>query len=161
MAHAYERCEFDPAADEHATKLTLPPRSHRSCAHLPLRRVAYVVTIVAASVLLFAVLEDGHSLNFESSLVETIETAEELGSFNRTYAGRTAAAAWSAWGSCSKACGGGEQTRACENGVISKGKQQNCTGSATRACHIKPCAVHGGWPVARSKWLVMSNTAGH
>ena len=46
--------------------------------------------------------------------------------------------AWSAFGACSKACGGGTQTRACNNPAPSNGGA-GCQGATTQACNTQAC----------------------
>ena len=58
---------------------------------------------------------------------------------------------WSNWGSCSKTCGGGTQTRTrvCNNPSPAHGGAQ-CSGDDTdsQSCNTQPCPRDGGW----SKW---------
>jgi len=70
--------------------------------------------------------------------------------------------AYSAWSSCSKPCGGGEQsrTRTCTNPAPQHGGK-DCVGDAkeTRKCNESPCAVDGGW-TDYSAWSACSKTCG-
>lgn len=49
---------------------------------------------------------------------------------------------WSSWGSCSKSCGGGTQTRTCTNPPPSGGGA-SCSGASSQACNTHSCAVNG------------------
>ena len=46
---------------------------------------------------------------------------------------------WSAWGACTKECGGGTQTRTCTNPAPANGGK-DCSGAASRPCNTAPCA---------------------
>ena len=52
---------------------------------------------------------------------------------------------WSAWGDCSKVCGGGTQTRTCTNPVPANGGT-DCTGDTSQACNTDACTVAGTCP---------------
>ena len=45
---------------------------------------------------------------------------------------------FSDWGACSVTCGGGQQTRTCDNPAPAHGGA-NCVGDLTRACGIDSC----------------------
>ncbi len=47
---------------------------------------------------------------------------------------------WSAWSACSAACGGGIQTRSCNNPFVSGGGA-DCAGANTQACNIQACVA--------------------
>jgi prepilin-type N-terminal cleavage/methylation domain-containing protein len=53
---------------------------------------------------------------------------------------------WSAWGPCSTTCGGGTQTRTCNNPAPSNGGA-SCAGPASKVCNPQACVVPvpGGW----------------
>ena len=46
---------------------------------------------------------------------------------------------WSRFGACSKACGGGTQSRTCSNPAPANGGN-GCTGDAIKACNTQACA---------------------
>ena len=50
---------------------------------------------------------------------------------------------WSAWSACSATCGGGTQTRTCNNPAPSGGGA-NCSGSTSQACNTQACIVDNG-----------------
>jgi len=56
---------------------------------------------------------------------------------------------WSTtWSACSKSCGGGTQTRQCNNPYSAYGGKDcvaDAEGGASRDCNTDPCAVDGGW----------------
>jgi hypothetical protein len=62
---------------------------------------------------------------------------------------------WSAWSSCSKTCGGGEERRSCNNPTPANGGA-SCAGQSTRTCNTQPCPIDGGW----SAWRPCSKTCG-
>jgi len=47
---------------------------------------------------------------------------------------------WSAWGACSKTCGGGTQTRTCTNPAPANGGA-NCSGSSSQDCNTQACTT--------------------
>ena len=47
---------------------------------------------------------------------------------------------YSAFGACTKTCGGGIQSRTCDNPAPEKGGK-DCVGDATRACNEEACPV--------------------
>jgi len=53
---------------------------------------------------------------------------------------------WSTWSECSATCGGGTQSRSCNNPVPSNGGK-DCVGEGTRACNTDDChvKVDGQW----------------
>merc|ERR1712055_87912 len=67
---------------------------------------------------------------------------------------------WSAWGSCSKTCGGGARKRSCTNPKPSDyPKGAYCYGSSSDRCNTNNCygkKVDGGW----SSWGSCSKTCG-
>ena len=46
---------------------------------------------------------------------------------------------WSQFSACSKACGGGTQSRTCSNPASANGGK-NCAGRASNACNTQACA---------------------
>ena len=46
---------------------------------------------------------------------------------------------WSDFGTCSKTCGGGTQSRTCSNPAPGSGGEA-CVGDATQSCNKQPCA---------------------
>ena len=51
---------------------------------------------------------------------------------------------WSEFGACSKACGGGTQSRTCNNPAPANGGK-DCTGDATKECNMRSCAGTDCW----------------
>lgn len=51
---------------------------------------------------------------------------------------------WSRFGACSKACGGGTQSRTCSNPAPANGGN-GCTGDAIKACNTQACAGTACW----------------
>ena len=49
---------------------------------------------------------------------------------------------WSAWGTCSKDCGGGEQirTRYCDNPIAKNGGKKSPEESESQSCNSNPCS---------------------
>jgi len=47
---------------------------------------------------------------------------------------------WSAWGTCSKTCGGGTQTRTCTNPAPANGGA-TCSGSSSQTCNTQACTT--------------------
>ena len=45
---------------------------------------------------------------------------------------------WSKWGSCSKSCGSGRQTRTCTNPEPARGGS-GCPGSSSQICNTEEC----------------------
>ncbi|CAH1801182.1 unnamed protein product [Owenia fusiformis] len=69
---------------------------------------------------------------------------------------------WSGWGSCNKACGGGQKyaSRTCTNPSPSCGGS-SCGGSSTKSslCNTHCCRVNGGWRIWNS-WQSCSRACG-
>ncbi|XP_032223331.2 SCO-spondin isoform X3 [Nematostella vectensis] len=69
---------------------------------------------------------------------------------------------WSAWESCTKTCGGGEQrrTRTCTNPAPQSGGEP-CKGRDTerKRCNDERCPIHGGWS-SWSWWARCTKTCG-
>ena len=51
---------------------------------------------------------------------------------------------WSNWSTCSVNCGGGVQTRTCNNPIPMNGGKA-CVGATTQPCNTQTCPVNGGW----------------
>lgn len=51
---------------------------------------------------------------------------------------------WSEFGSCSVPCGGGTQSRVCNNPPPANGGL-DCVGPSTQSCNVDPCPIDGGW----------------
>ena len=51
---------------------------------------------------------------------------------------------WSRFGACSKACGGGTQSRTCSDPAPANGGN-GCTGDAIKTCNMQACAGAVGW----------------
>ena len=65
---------------------------------------------------------------------------------------------WSDWSTCSVTCGGGTQTRACNNPTPANGGA-GCTGATSQTCNTQACPpapVDGGW----SEWDTCSEDCG-
>ena len=54
---------------------------------------------------------------------------------------------WSSWGSCSKSCGSGSQTRTCTNPRPAYGGSQ-CSGSPFKTCNTEACPGISGADIA-------------
>ena len=62
---------------------------------------------------------------------------------------------WDEWSKCDKPCGGGTQTRKCDNPAPSVGGKA-CDGAASQSCNTQPCPVDGGF----SDWGKCSKPCG-
>ena len=63
---------------------------------------------------------------------------------------------WSDWSACSaSSCGGGTQTRECNNPAPANGGAV-CAGASTQACNTGGCPVNGGW----GSWGACSQSCG-
>jgi len=51
---------------------------------------------------------------------------------------------WSQWGTCSLSCGGGTQTRLCNNPLPMYGGD-DCVGESIQECNTQVCPIDGGW----------------
>ena len=60
---------------------------------------------------------------------------------------------WSRFGACSKACGGGTQSRNCSDPVPANGGKK-CTGDATNACNTQACAGTACWRTCTAECFV-------
>ncbi|MEY3784303.1 MAG: hypothetical protein RLZZ230_625, partial [Candidatus Parcubacteria bacterium] len=76
-------------------------------------------------------------------------------SLNYTVAPPAINGGWSGWSGCSVSCGGGSQSRACNNPSPSGGGT-NCGGASSQACNTQGCPVNGGW----SGWSGCSQSCG-